>query len=236
MAGFARDLCVGLLAGWLVSVLLIGLAVVGVDDPSATLQAQLRLAVAQENNGCHRCGGGGGSTGVFRCQLFFECALKLVQAQDANPAAPQLQPTSVLLFDRVDICGASLVGGGLFAVAFAPVDPGRCVPAFTANATVVDRSAVEAMRLLSKWIDTIPVPPVAAPSPPHAPRVAAADPQPDSRVVVDDRQQHGSDPLRPHVPPEQRRSISTTLRTASDYTEWSRAMQAANRLLPQVSA
>ena len=150
--GYVRDLAVGLLLGWLVS-LLVALAVLGAGPPrraaSAQLAEQMRRSVEQEMNECHSCPG---SAAVFRCQLFFECALKFSQA-DAQP-----QTNSLILFDHVDVCGASLIGGGLFGVSFAPLDDtATCIPAFTANVTALDDRALPVMRLLLAWIEQMPV-------------------------------------------------------------------------------
>lgn len=147
-----RDLCVGVLLGWGLSILLVTLvSVLGMEKTTASreLVEQMDAAVRQENNGCHECGD---TTAVFRCQLFFECALQLTKGGDSSRVAAKLQPAnSLFIFDRINICGATVVGGGLFNFSFVPLEPGCCIPAFTANATWFEEYALQAMQMALTW-------------------------------------------------------------------------------------
>ena len=150
----ARDLCLGVLVGWSLSLLLLMLSSMlhGDDKEAASIQLvkQLEAAVGQENNGCHECRD---TPTVFRCQLFFECALQLTKGGDSSRVASQLHAKGLFIFDRVDLCGASLLGGGVFNFPFAPAQPDGCIPAFAANITWFEQYALQAMRTVVDWTE-----------------------------------------------------------------------------------
>eukprot|EP01043_Picozoa_sp_COSAG02_P039137 COSAG02_NODE_3068_length_7430_cov_2.999864_7_plen_412_part_00 len=146
-----RDLCIGVLLGWGISMLLVAsVLILGMEKaPAPTeLVEQMDAAVRQENNGCHECGD---TTAVFRCQLFFECALQLTKGGNPSRIAAKLQASGFFIFDRVDVCGATVVGGGLFNFRFVPLEPDCCIPAFTANATWFEEHSLQAMQVVLTW-------------------------------------------------------------------------------------
>jgi hypothetical protein len=148
---FGREVCFGVLLGWVLSMLLAALvSMVGIETTASTeLVKQMEAAVRQENNGCHECGD---TAAVFRCQLFFECAMQLTKgAGDSSRVAAKLRVNGLFMFDRVDVCGAPVVGGGVFNFRFAPLAPNCCIPAFAANATWLDEYALQAMRMVLTW-------------------------------------------------------------------------------------
>jgi hypothetical protein len=157
---WARDVCVGLALGWLLSVGALLAALhggVGLKDLLAHVQPIISDGGGEDHFGCSACP----PKEQFKCALFFECVGKLLE----SGTAPQEKAyhTSFVVFGRVNLCGMQMIGGGMFGKWGAE---NGCLPRLAEqNGTFVSRYMPALVSVAEIVHPTVPRPEMAAPQP-----------------------------------------------------------------------